>query len=96
MGEVRNDRQYSASYEWILDSGNEVSFEDEFCVVESMKVAGSVYVPADLEVVAENEVLDGELELLNTGCSDNGCLVKFKSDVIDGLMRTQSYTVTLD
>jgi glycine cleavage system H protein len=38
--------------------GDEISTEDEFCVVESVKAASGVYAPADLEVVEVNEALD--------------------------------------
>lgn len=124
MSEVRDDRQYTESHEWILDNGDgtytmgvtdhaqallgdmvfvelpsegdEANAEDEFCVVESVKAASGVYAPADLEVVEVNEALDGEPELVNTSCYDNGWLVKFKADAIDGLMDAEAYSETLD
>jgi glycine cleavage system H protein len=43
-----------------------------------------------------NEALDDEPELVNTSCYDNGWLVKFKSDAIDGLMDADTYSATLD
>lgn len=124
MSEVRDDRQYTETHEWILDNGDgtytmgvtdhaqallgdmvfvelpsegdEASAEDEFCVVESVKAASGVYAPIDLEVVEANEVLDGEPELVNTSCYDEGWLVKFKSDAIDGLMNAEAYSEILD
>ena len=102
MSEVRDDRQYTETHEWILDNGDgtytmgisdhaqallgdmvyvelpstgdEASAEDEFCVVESVKAASGVYAPADLEIVEANEVLDGEPELVNSSCYDDGWL----------------------
>ncbi|SFV88572.1 Glycine cleavage system H protein [hydrothermal vent metagenome] len=124
MSEVRDDRRYTETHEWILDNGDgtytigvtdhaqallgdmvfvelpsegdEASAEDEFCVVESVKAASGIYAPADLEVVEVNEVLDGEPELVNTSCYDDGWLVRFKSDAIDGLMDATAYNKTID
>lgn len=124
MNEVRNDRQYTETHEWILDNGDgtytmgvtdhaqallgdmvfvelpgegdEASTEDEFCIVESVKAASGVYAPVDLEVIEANEALDGEPGLVNSSCYDDGWLVKFKSDAIDGLMDAEAYSETLD
>ena len=124
MSEVRDDRQYTQTHEWILDNGDgtytmgvtdhaqallsdmvfvevpsvgdEASQEDEFCVVESVKAASGVYAPADLEVTEANEALDDEPELVNSSCYDDGWLVKFKADSIDGLMSAEDYEDTLD
>ncbi len=124
MSEVRDDRQYSETHEWILDNGDgtwtmgisdhaqaslgdmvyielpnagdEISCEDEFCVVESVKAASGIHAPADLEVIAINEALDDEPELVNSSCYDNGWLLKFKADSIDGLMDAPTYLDTLN
>lgn len=124
MSEVRDDRQYTTTHEWILDNsdgtytmgvtdhaqallgdmvfvelpnvGDKVLAKDEFCVVESVKTASDVYAPTDLEVVEVNEALDDEPELLNSSCYDDGWLVKFKADMIDDLMGSDTYSETLD
>ena len=124
MSEVRDDRQYTETHEWILDNGDgtytmgvtdhaqsqlgdmvfielpgegdEADKEDEFCVVESVKAASGVYAPADLEVVAVNEALEDEPELVNSSCYDDGWLVTFKADDLDGLMDADTYADTLD
>ncbi|MBA5248065.1 MAG: glycine cleavage system protein GcvH [Gammaproteobacteria bacterium] len=124
MGDIREDRQYTETHEWILDNGDgtwtmgvtdhaqallgdmvfvelpgegdEVSIEDEFCVVESVKAASGVYAPADLEVIKVNEALESEPELVNSSCYDDGWLVKFKADSIDGLMDAAMYNEILD
>ncbi len=124
MSEVRDDRQYTETHEWILDNddgtytmgitdhaqallgdmvfvelpsvGDEFPAEDEFCVVESVKAASGVYAPADLQVVAVNEMLDDEPELVNNSCYENGWLVKFKASNIDSLMSAQDYEATLE
>ncbi|WP_428087821.1 glycine cleavage system protein GcvH [Candidatus Thioglobus sp.] len=124
MSEVRDDRQYTQTHEWILDNGDgtytmgitdhaqallgdmvfvelpsaddTAAQEDEFCVVESVKAASGVYAPADLKVISANEALDDEPELANSSCYDDGWLVKFEAQTIDGLMSAQDYTDTLD
>ena len=124
MSEVRDDRQYTQTHEWILDNGDgtftmgvtdhaqallgdmvfvelpgegdEVSQEDEFCVVESVKAASGVYAPADLEITEANEALDDEPELVNSSCYDDGWLVKFKAENIEDLMSAEDYIETLD
>lgn len=124
MSDVRDDRQYTETHEWILDNGDgtytmgvtdhaqsqlgdmvfielpgegdEASKEDEFCVVESVKAASGVYAPADLEVVAVNEALEDEPELVNSSCYDDGWLVTFKADSIEDLMDADTYAETLD
>ena len=124
MSEVRDDRQYTETHEWILDNGDgtytmgvtdhaqellgdmvfvelpsegdEASHADEFCVVESVKAASGVYAPVDLEVIAVNEALDAEPELVNSSCYDDGWLVKFTAEAIDDLMSAEDYADTLD
>ncbi|HIM57705.1 MAG TPA: glycine cleavage system protein GcvH [Gammaproteobacteria bacterium] len=124
MSEVRDDRQYTQTHEWILDNGDgtytmgisdhaqallgdmvfvelpsegdEASQEDEFCVVESVKAASGVYAPTDLEVIEANEALDDKPELVNSSCYDDGWLVKFKAQAIDGLISAEDYADTLD
>lgn len=124
MSEVRDDRQYTQTHEWILNNadgtwtmgisahaqsllgdmvyielpnvGDEASAEDELCVVESVKAASDVCAPAELEIIAVNEALDATPELVNSSCYDEGWLVKFKSENIDGLMDADTYAATLD
>ncbi|QKQ24410.1 glycine cleavage system protein GcvH [Candidatus Ruthia endofausta] len=124
MSEIREDRQYTQTHEWILDHGDgtytmgitdyaqallgdavfvelsnvddEVSIEDEFCVVESVKAASGVYAPADLQIIKVNEALDDEPELVNSSCYDDGWLVKFKSHSVSDLMDAATYAQTLD
>ncbi|HIE78066.1 MAG TPA: glycine cleavage system protein H, partial [Candidatus Thioglobus sp.] len=69
---------------------------DELCVVESVKAASDVYAPADLEVIEVNESLEDEPELINSSCYDDGWLIKFKAESVDGLMDSNSYEDTLD
>jgi glycine cleavage system H protein len=66
------------------------------CVVESVKAASDVYAPANLEVIEINDSLEDEPELINSSCYDDGWLIKFKADSIDGLMDASAYQETLD
>ncbi|BAF61935.1 glycine cleavage system protein GcvH [Candidatus Vesicomyidisocius calyptogenae] len=124
MSEIRDDRQYTQTHEWILDNGDdtytmgitdhaqallgdmvfvelpnvddEVSIDDEFCVVESVKAASGVYSPADLQIIEANEALDDEPELVNSSCYDDGWLVKFKSHSVVDLMDSTAYAQILN
>jgi len=124
MSEVRQDRQYNHTHEWVLDNGDgtytmgisdhaqellgdmvfvelpsdgdDVQAGDELCVVESVKAASDVYAPANLEVIEINDSLEDEPELINSSCYDDGWLIKFKADSIDGLMDASAYQETLD
>ena len=124
MSEVRQDRQYTQTHEWIIDNGDntytlgvsdhaqellgdmvfvelpsdgdEAQAGDELCVVESVKAASDVYAPVDLQVLEINESLEDEPELINSSCYDDGWLIKFKADNIEGLMDALSYQETLE
>tara|TARA_B100001079_G_scaffold260804_1_gene261330 strand:+ start:2646 stop:3026 length:381 start_codon:yes stop_codon:yes gene_type:complete len=124
MSEVRQDRQYTQTHEWIIDNGDntytlgvsdhaqellgdmvfvelpsdgdEAQAGDELCVVESVKAASDVYAPVNLQVLEINESLEDEPELINSSCYDDGWLIKFKADNIEGLMDASSYQETLE
>lgn len=124
MSEVRTDRQYTETHEWVLDNGDGTwtlgisahaqdllgdmvfvelpsvgdvaSAADEFCVVESVKAASSVYAPCALEIIAINQALDEAPELVNSNCYDEGWLVKFKADGIEGLINAADYQNKID
>lgn len=51
---------------------------ETFGVVESVKAASDLYAPVGLEVVAVNETLDGEPELLNNDPYGNAWIMKVK------------------
>jgi len=124
MSEVRHDRQYTQTHEWIIDNGDgtytlgisdhaqellgDMVFVelpgdgdiaqagDDLCVVESVKAASDVYAPTNLEVIEINESLEDEPELINSSCYDDGWLIKFKSESVDGLMDSSAYEETLE
>lgn len=69
-----------------------------FGTVESVKTVSDVYAPVSGEVVAVNEALGTQSEVMNADPYGSGWLVKIKmSDVsqADGLMDAGSYTAAL-
>lgn len=58
--------------------GDTLAKGDSFGVVESVKAASDVYVPASGEVIAVNEDLDAAPEKVNNSPYDEGWLIKLK------------------
>ncbi len=71
--------------------GDEISISDELCVIESVKAASSVYAPVDLEVIAVNENLADNPDIINQDCYGDGWLVKFKANNIKELLDADKY-----
>ena len=64
---------------------------DEICLIESVKTASTIKAPVNLKVIAVNELLNDEPELINDSCYDNGWLIKFTAANIDKLMPASVY-----
>ena len=58
--------------------GDSLSQGDTFGVVESVKAASDLYMPLSGEIVAVNEQLEDEPELVNSDPYGEGWLIKFK------------------
>ncbi len=58
--------------------GNTYKVHDAFAVVESSKSASDVYIPVAGEVVAVNEALASQPELVNNSSYENGWIAKVK------------------
>lgn len=74
--------------------GKALSKGDEFAVVESVKTAAEVYSPVDGEVVAANDDMESDLELITKPLADGGWIAKIKiSDAaqLEGLMDQTKY-----
>lgn len=71
---------------------------DECCVVESVKAASDVYMPISGEIVAINETLADEPEIINNSPYDNGWLFKIRpsTDELDDLMDADAYLAEID
>ena len=58
--------------------GDDLSAEDSFGVVESVKSVSELYAPVDGSVVAVNEELEEKPELVNESCYGDGWIVAIK------------------
>ena len=58
--------------------GNKYNKHDAFAVVESSKSASDVYIPVSGEVVAANDSLNSQPELVNNSAFENGWIAKVK------------------
>ena len=77
--------------------GRTVTDSEEFAVVESVKAASDVYSPIAGEVLAVNEALEEEPELINKDAYGEGWMVKLRPEDSDpddweGLMDAEAYT----
>lgn len=74
--------------------GQAVDAGEECCAVESVKAASDIYAPVSGDVVAVNEELDGEPELLNEEPYVRGWMFRIKaSDVteLESLLSAEAY-----
>lgn len=74
--------------------GKKVKKGEYFAVVESVKTAAEVYSPVDGEVIAVNEAMPDDLELIKSPVGDKGWIAKIKfSDKtqLAGLMDEKAY-----
>ena len=77
-----------------LEVGNAITQGEPFATVESVKAASDVYAPASGEVVAINEALEDEPEVINSDPYGAGWMVEIKlSDPsqLDGLLDAAAY-----
>lgn len=63
--------------------GDTVAADDEIAVVESVKAASDVYAPITGEIVAINESLEDEPEIINSDPYGDGWFFKIKPDNVD-------------
>lgn len=81
-------------YVELPEIGQEVSAGEECCAVESVKAASDIYAPVSGQVVAINEDLDGEPELLNESPFEGGWMFRIQAsdpDELDALMSAEAY-----
>jgi len=77
--------------------GREVTPGDAFAVVESVKAVSDVYAPVGGEVIAVNNMLEGEPEKINTDPYGNGWIVQVKmSGDTAELLDEAAYTTFLE
>jgi len=74
--------------------GQDVSASEECCAVESVKAASDIYAPVTGEIIAVNDNLDGEPELLNESPYSDGWMFRIKAtnlSELDALMNAEAY-----
>ena len=81
------------TYVEIPEKGTMFKKGDVVAVVESLKAAGDVYAPFDLEIVESNMELDDSPELLNEDPYGKGFIAKVKAltDDRSGLLSAEDY-----
>ncbi|WP_227430795.1 glycine cleavage system protein GcvH [Psychrobacter sp. I-STPA6b] len=70
-------------YVELPEVGATVAADDEVAVVESVKAASDVYAPITGEIVAINESLEDEPEIINSDPYGDGWFFKIKPDNVD-------------
>ncbi|AWT49458.1 glycine cleavage system protein H [Psychrobacter sp. YP14] len=85
-------------YVELPDVGDTVAVDDEVAVVESVKAASDVYAPLTGEVVAINEALEDDPEVINTDPYGEGWMYRIKPDNADdfeSLLSAEEYQAEL-
>ena len=70
-------------YVELPEVGATVAADDEVAVVESVKAASDVYAPITGEIIAINESLEDEPEIINSDPYGDGWFFKIKPDNVD-------------
>lgn len=81
-------------YVELPEVGDDVAADDEIAVVESVKAASDVYAPIAGEIVAINESLEDEPEIINSDPYGDGWFFRMKPanpEDYDGLMTAEDY-----
>jgi len=79
--------------------GTDVSVGDEVMSLESVKSASEIYAPVSGEIVAINEDLEDEPEMVNDEPYDGGWLFKIAAhdaDELDDLLSDEDYQALID
>ena len=84
-------------YVELPEVGQEVETDGEMAVVESVKAASDVYAPVAGTVVAVNEALSDDPEIINSDPYGEGWIVRMETaDGDDGMMSPEEYQALLD
>lgn len=81
-------------YVELPEVGDDVAADDEIAVVESVKAASDVYAPIAGEILAINENLEDEPEVINSDPYGDGWFFRMKPanpEDYDGLMSADDY-----
>ncbi len=86
-------------YVELPEIGASVDAGEECCAVESVKAASDIYAPVSGEIVAVNEELDGEPELLNEEPYVRGWMFRIKANDIselEGMLSAEDYLTQVE
>ncbi len=86
-------------YVELPEVGQVVAAGDEAGVVESVKAASDIYAPVSGEIVAINEALEDEPELVNNAPYEGGWLFKIamsESTDLDNLLTADQYQAQIE
>jgi glycine cleavage system H protein len=72
------DQLGDVTYVELPKVGDKFKLEQKFGVIESVKSVSDLFMPASGEIVAINEKLTSEPELINTDCYNEGWMMKVK------------------
>merc|ERR1712217_949132 len=79
-------------YADLPSEGQEFEAKDAILTLESVKAVGQVYAPASCEVIAANEALSEQPDLINSSAENDGWLLKLKlNEEASGLMDSEAY-----
>jgi glycine cleavage system H protein len=77
--------------------GDAFTAGDEMGTVESVKAASEIYMPVDGEIIAVNEELEAQPELVNQEPYDDGWMVRIKPEgEVAGLLSSEEYAEYLE
>ena len=79
--------------------GGDVSADEDVMSLESVKSASDIYAPVSGEIIALNEALENEPELINDEPYDAGWLFKIQvhdAEELEALMNDEGYQALID
>lgn len=85
-------------YVELPEVGSQVTAGQECCAVESVKAASDIYAPVAGEIIAVNEALDDEPELLNQSPYEQGWIFRIKAtdlSQVDSLLDKEGYEASI-
>ena len=93
------DQMGDIVYVELPEVGKEVKTGAEVAVVESVKAASDIYMPVNGRIIAVNERLQDEPELVNSGAEGDGWFLKIAPDdpaEMEKLMDKETYETFLE
>ncbi len=88
------DQLGDVTYVELPKVGQKLKNEEKFGVIESVKSVSDLFMPVSGEIIAINEKLSSEPELVNEDCYQKGWMIKVKLDnpkEIDQAMSADGY-----